>query len=101
MSADNGIYIAEFPKEDGTIEYRVAHAQAIENVDYGTTQEQDAYRAAIFGEARCFSNKDDAILFAHKEEESYDILEYGVSRIRFDRPLVNMTKDQIKDVLGF
>ena len=31
MSSDNGIYIGSFPTINGGVEYRVIHAQAIEN----------------------------------------------------------------------
>jgi hypothetical protein len=34
MSADNGIYILETPTSDGGLEYRVAHLQAVENVEW-------------------------------------------------------------------
>jgi hypothetical protein len=51
MSADNGVYIARFPKADGSFEFRVAHLTNIENTDYGTKEEQDAYRALMFGNA--------------------------------------------------
>src|SRR6266581_5498298 len=35
MSADNGVYILVTPSEGGSQEFRVAHLQAVENVEYG------------------------------------------------------------------
>lgn len=117
MSADNGIYIGKFPKglahndqgEDciyyDTFEYRVIHAQNIEDCEYGSTQEmKDASLCDYFGEDRVvkiFSDRRDALLFAHDWAKEFDILEYGVSEMEFDRPLVQMTKGQINEVLGF
>ena len=79
----------------------MAHAQAIDNVYYGSQSEQDAFRAAYFGEAKVFTDKSEALAYAREEAEEYDVLEYGVSVIEFDRPLVPMTQDQIKAILGF
>lgn len=52
MSADNGIYIAKFP--DG---YRVAHLQAIENIDYYPTRsaERKAKLKEYFGASPIFT----------------------------------------------
>lgn len=107
MSADNGIYIAKFPRMNGTpgFEYRVIHAQAIENCDYGTPEQQDAYRWSYFGKETAYFDKDEAALEANKmadeeEAEGY-FLEYGVCHLDFDRPLVRMTEEEIKRILDF
>jgi len=83
MSADNGIYIAKFP--DG---FRVAHAMAIENIDYypkGSQERKDTLNR-YFGASKVFQTKEEAILEGHRMEEEimnsdYPILEYGVSYI--------------------
>lgn len=55
MSADNGIYIAEF--KDG---FRVCHAQAIDNVFYGDDRKfHQAQRVLYFGRSDCM-NRDQA-----------------------------------------
>jgi hypothetical protein len=108
MSADNGIYIGSFPTQDGSTEYRVIHAQAIENVDYGSTQEQDAYRFLYFGGAEVFKTLDEtaALAEAHRQEAEIladpfcAVLEYGVNTLTFDRPLVMMTEDEAEKILG-
>lgn len=108
MSADNGIYVASFPIADSTeVQWRVIHAQAIDNVDYGSMAEQDASRWAYFGDAKTFSNKKDALTYAHDLEEEIlnddfcNILEYGVNCIEFEHPLIPHTEEQIKKILGF
>jgi hypothetical protein len=83
MSADNGIYIAEF--SDG---YRVCEATAIENLWYfpeGSSEEKQQWRD-YFGNSRVFLLKEDAILYGHKLGEiilssEFPILEYGVNYI--------------------
>lgn len=84
MSADNGIYIAKFP--DG---YRVAHAQAIEDVDYypeGSTERKGVLKL-IFGKSEVYATLEEARTEAYKKEaEILDddfcpILEYGVCEI--------------------
>jgi hypothetical protein len=86
MSADNGIYVAEFPTSTGK-EYRVAHLQNIEDVNYGSVEEQDECRSRFFGTARVFALKNVAFTYAYGVAENITILEYGVSFLQFDRPL--------------
>lgn len=88
MSADNGIYIAEFP--DG---FRVIHAQAIDNLWYdpenGQPSEGPAHLPTVkdyFGKAECFATLDEAWKKAqrmYKEimDSECPILEYGVGEI--------------------
>ena len=89
MSADNGIYIAKFP--DG---YRVAYAQAIENIDYypaGSKKRKKTLKQ-YFGRSPIFKKYKKARKYAsrlyHKMEkdERYEmfrvfILEYGICYI--------------------
>jgi hypothetical protein len=78
MSADNGIYIAEF--SDG---FRVVHAQAIDNLNYfpqGSEEEKQEWKNYFDG-AKLFATKEAAILYAHELASEYDVLEYGVSFI--------------------
>lgn len=97
MSADNGIYVlktmAPGPQSDaecqeGSIapfyEYRVTHAQAIDNLYYDLTVsecKQDftpevAY--SYFKECQAFYDEGQALSYAHKRADQEDILEYGV-----------------------
>jgi TPR repeat protein len=80
MSADNGIYIAQF--KDG---YRVAHCQAIENCYDDETR--DLYRVLYFSRSEVLTLQQ-----AYKKaREIYDeimdgdlpVLEYGMSQIDF------------------
>lgn len=88
MSADNGIYILKSPKGKG-FEFRVIHAQAIENINYepdkgGFNTEQIK---RYFDSAQVFSDEDQAWRKARdmaKEitsDEFCFILEYGISSI--------------------
>lgn len=81
MSADNGIYILVTMKKDShDCEYRVAHAQAIDNLDYGTEEDKQNSMVQYFGKSKVY-NESDAILFAHDLAKNYSVLEYGVSTI--------------------
>jgi hypothetical protein len=102
MSADNGIYIGKFPTDSGH-EYRVIHAQAIENVDYGNIEMQNAYRFAYFGRkgVEVFADRGIALVYAYDWAKEFDILEYGVVEIEFDRPIVPMTDEKLKEILGY
>jgi hypothetical protein len=84
MSADNGIYIL---KSDGP-EWRVAHAQAIENINYNrATGKTDPNHFNIgevvryFGESQVFLSEEEALLEARRMESGYPILEYGICDI--------------------
>jgi hypothetical protein len=102
MSSDNGIYIGVFPTHDGLKEYRVIHAQAIDNCDYsGVVPDSitDLYIVAYFGDARTFPNQSKAWTHARKLAEEYTVLEYGVSEIKFDRPLIAISQDEASKLL--
>lgn len=99
MSADNGIYLLKTPKENSLeFEYRVIHAQAIENIYYderipshynpeGAPEEVIAY----FGECVPMT-KDQAIEKAFEMESEIlkddfcPIIEYGIVTIDLPRP---------------
>ena len=86
MSADNGIYIAEFP---GPI-YRVIEASAIENcydAEDFSTEEIDENRQDYFRNCEVFANEQDAFNEAILISELVGWTEYGIQRITFDRPL--------------
>lgn len=91
ISADNGIYIASFPTEkdgSGYREYRVIHAQAIENCDYGDEREQDLYRLSYYGDAKVYETEAEAMEEAKRLYSECDICEYGICSLEFDRPLL-------------
>lgn len=100
MSADNGVYIAKFPLVNGGFEYRVAHAMAIENVDCDIEQMQDVYRVLIWGDAESFSDETEAWNQARLLASEYEILEYGVQQLTFDRPLPAMTRKEAEKKLN-
>lgn len=95
MSADNGIYIGKFGEE-----YRVIHAQAIENVEYepdfhGFNAE---WVARYYHSAPCFATKAEALALASQMEDEIlsddfcPILEYGISTINFGRPFAEFVQ---------
>ena len=83
MSADNGIYIVRFP--DG---YRVAHLQAIENIDFypaGSAERRQQLKE-YFGASPVFSVIRLAYEYAFKLQAEWlsepdALLEYGVQFI--------------------
>lgn len=103
MSIDNGVYIAEFPTLDGQKEYRVIEAQAIENVDYGSKDEQDHTRVLYFKDAKSFSTCEEADKEAqvvyNKAIEDYGMVEYGIRFLSFDRPLLAKTVKEAQEWL--
>lgn len=83
ISADNGIYIGEFPNQ----EWRVRHAQAIDNLGY-EPDDEDGFNAVqvinYFNTgAATFGSKEQAMVAAHRMAEDHQILEYGVNLIHF------------------
>jgi len=80
MSADNGIYIL---CTNG--EYRVAHCQAIENID-----EDDKYLKEYFGACKVFTTREDALVEAGRQYDevmngSFPYIEYGIQFIDLGR----------------
>ena len=89
MSADNGVYILETLKKDkpNTFEFRVAHLQAVENVDWDQKQkcetEDDQIRIKnarkMWKNCKIFTSKKDALTFASDVLDELMICEYGIS----------------------
>jgi len=95
MSADNGIYILKTPRHedkheqilDGNIfEYRVAHAQAIENIYWEYEDGNPEEIIIYFGGCEIMKEKEaheEAFRLEHKiiSDPICPILEYGISTI--------------------
>ena len=94
MSADNGIYIGWF----GEKEFRVIHAQAIDNVFYPSGENAESI-VDYFGGGAVFDNLDAAQkkAFALEEEIMSDdfcpILEYGISTLKFSKTFDEYVKE--------
>lgn len=103
ISADNGCYIGEFPTSNGGKEWRAIEAQAIDNVDYGTPEEQDHSRVAYFGGAKSFASfaeaYEEAERLYNEVMESFGICEYGICNLVFDRPLISKTVKEAEEWL--
>lgn len=79
MSADNGIYIAQF--RDG---FRVIHAQAIENIDYYEegTPEWRVTNKDFWGKSKVFVTFQEALKGAHILSQCFPFLEYGICQTK-------------------
>lgn len=90
MSADNGVYILETPGDMGP-EYRVAHAQAIENLTYGDPDGNEEYMVILFGKSKIHSSFGDALKEASDVADEIladpicPILEYGICDIKLSK----------------
>lgn len=77
MSADNGVYVAEFV--DG---WRVAEASQSRICDLDlfeyATRDYNAIVKEIWGRSAAFHAKADALLYAHEIAEHLVVCEYGV-----------------------
>ena len=81
MSADNGVYVVKFPEG-----YRVAHAQAIENIDWHRkgTKARKKMLKSYFGGSPIYATEGEAMAEAHRieaeilEDDFCPICEYGV-----------------------
>jgi hypothetical protein len=106
MSADNGIYILITKGAEGSSEFRVAHAQAIENIEW----EKELYGGVWnpFEVWRYF--KDCEVFTSHTEANNYAInllteiisrfgvCEYGVSLLKFpDQEFPKITDEQYEE----
>jgi hypothetical protein len=109
MSADNGCYIGRFTTEKG-FEYRVIHAQAIENCDYSSfvddsypTKLIHAYRIVYYGRSEIYDVegawKKARELYEEILNSAFPICEYGVSEIYYDEPFPNMTTKEASDYI--
>jgi hypothetical protein len=88
MSADNGVYILKTKGENGGYEYRVRHAQAIENIQWydmaAARYTRSPYPKAIrdyFGGCKVFTDHVAAIMEAREIEQDYLFTEYGICTI--------------------
>ena len=98
MSADNGIYIAEFPTSTGGKEWRVVHCQNIEDC-----WDQELGEASIvlkFGRSKVHTDYIEAEREAFKiadeilSDSMCPILEHGVQDLEFNRPFPTMTEEE-------
>lgn len=92
MSADNTIGILITRRRDGQKgqEYRVAHAQAIENIEYQPDYPSAAhpvlnreYARSLFGSSKMFLNKDDAYREATRLYDAVGDVEYGIRELDY------------------
>lgn len=109
MSSDNGIYILKTKAEEHAatpFEYRVAHAQAIENIywdpEKGETRQDGRFTPEIafmyFGRAPVFSKEDLALAEARRLEDQHTILEYGISMLDHgDQEFLTFTKEELAE----
>src|ERR1700748_60625 len=99
MSADNGIYIAKFPIDDGYFEYRVVHTQNIEDCFHNEKTPEnvtDAIIVKVFDNAKVFMSKIKADTYAIKIYEEImgsdcPIVEHGISEIEFKKPMLDIS----------
>ena len=92
MSADNGIYILKTVKGEG-FEYRVAHLQAVENMDWDdktgehTIDPDVSIRNArdMWKDCSVWKSDKDATNFAQGMEYAIGYVEYGTCVIEIDR----------------
>lgn len=82
MSADNGIYVCKFPEG-----YRVIYMHAVDNLTYGSIEEQDEFRKEVFKNVPLIEDEDEAWRIARKMAEDRYYLEYGISQIDMKRSL--------------
>lgn len=115
MSADNGVYVLATPDDNGGTEYRIAHLQAIENIDwgrcpihgsdchYGNDGREDceqchknagynsdpdntiANAREIWGNAKVYTEKSEALMAAADVYASLDVCEYGICILEVPR----------------
>lgn len=83
MSADNGIYIAEFP--DG---FRVVHTQAIDNLHFHEADSKEWHQTIedYYGEAGVFTKEKaygEALRLEKKAIDEMGFTEYGICSIGF------------------
>lgn len=81
MSADNGVYIAEF--KDG---FRVAELSAVENLYYVLEENDEELRETwrvCWGNAKLFPTVEEARAYAFELAEDCWFLEYGISQLSF------------------
>ena len=100
MSADNGIYVlatrrtrretspGRWSQSEQHCVWRVAHAQAIDNLDWYEQNELNMlgwYMYQVWGKSAIYKTLEEALIAAHKKAEDEPVLEYGVC-------VINMSK---------
>ena len=83
MSADNGVYIAEFVNtQSGNSHFRVLHTQCIDNIDYVWKEDgEEAGKQEVrefYQDAPQFAHEKDAREHAWEVYEELTICEYGI-----------------------
>jgi hypothetical protein len=87
MSADDGIYVLKTPTKSENFEYRVAWAQAIENVEIPPADQQQKYMKMLFGKSEVYHDEDVALLTAAKMLKNCQYPpEYGMKIIEVNVP---------------
>lgn len=93
MSADNGIYIAEWIGEDGKPEYRVIEAGAIDNCDYDGSFPKEFIDAQVFNyfhRAEIYNDLELARKEAFRINDEIEFngwfTEYGICTLTFEYP---------------
>lgn len=106
MSADNGVYILETNIKDSfEKEYRVAHATAVENIEWSDKIYDDkeitfgdCYLVLLFGCSKIYNKKDSQIeafqIYEDIIRSDFPICEYGISVIVLDKEFPNMTYEE-------
>jgi hypothetical protein len=100
MSADNGIYILRTNLSENLYEYRVAHAQAIENIFWDDERDEigDKLNPQItkdyFGFSQVFHSKDDALkeaskLYENMMQSDFPVVEYGIQTLYIEQEFPN------------
>jgi hypothetical protein len=114
MSADNGIYILKTPRppkkvkwrefegkdvfayenQHGKYEYRVAHCQAIDNIDHS-----DLYLPVYFGKSPVYHDHAPALQDAILLAKQYEVLEYGICDVEKQCYFPNMKPETAEKAL--
>jgi hypothetical protein len=108
MSADNGIYIGIFPEQDGK-EYRVIHAQAIENLNFDPDTDDgfnSLWVCMLYAQAPEFFSYSDAMNHVFEIEREImssmcPVIEYGIVDIDFQYPFEWYVRKLAEKVRGF
>lgn len=110
MGADNGIYILATrkpPIRNGNrytnrpgYEYRVAHCQGIDNLDYS-----DLYMPLLFGDSLVFDDHSKALdhacmIEAEMKKCGHYVLEYGIVNLKYEKYFPNITSRAAKKALN-
>ena len=95
MSADNGIYVLETPKESSSkeLEYRVEEAQAIDNLHWKEAHPGEGNPKSVveyFGGSKVYdrvgADRRTRKLYDAIMKSDFPILEYGICMIRLPHP---------------